>query len=156
MELIVRHFAELSPEELYAVLKLRVDVFVVEQNCPYPDLDGRDQAALHVWLQDEEGIEAYLRIMDRGAVSEYVTIGRVVARRRRQGLATKLLQEAVPLAEEAFQADKIYLEAQTYARGLYEKLGFEQVSEEFLEDGIPHIKMLKDLRKKDASSAEKR
>ena len=67
MLLRVRKFYELSAEELYAILKLRVNVFVVEQNCPYPELDDRDQEAVHIWLEDRDGIHAYLRIMDRGA-----------------------------------------------------------------------------------------
>ena len=145
MQLRYKRFEELTLQELYEILQLRVNVFVVEQNCAYEDLDSRDQDALHVWLEDEEGIEAYLRIMDRGVVSPYVSIGRVIACKRRQGLATELLKEAIVIARKEFQADKIYLEAQVYAKSLYEKLGFVQVSEEFLEDGIPHIRMLKEL-----------
>ena len=147
MELVIKRFEELRLDELYQLLKLRVDVFVVEQRCAYAELDNRDQKALHVMLRDEDGIEAYLRIMDRGAVSEYVTIGRVIAVKRRCGLASRLLQEAIKAAEDYFNADQIYLEAQVYARGLYEKQGFRQISEEFLEDGIPHIGMLLDLKK---------
>ena len=70
MDCRVKRFNELTPDELYAILKLRVDVFVVEQCCPYPELDGRDRDALHVWLEDEDGIAAYLRVMDRGVESE--------------------------------------------------------------------------------------
>ncbi|MBQ9687489.1 MAG: GNAT family N-acetyltransferase [Oscillospiraceae bacterium] len=145
MEIQIKTFDQLSKEELYAVLKLRVDVFVVEQQCPYADLDGKDLHALHVMLKDEDGIEAYLRILDRGVVSEHVAIGRVIAVKRRCGLASKLLICAIDAARTYFQADKIYLEAQTYARGLYEKQGFRQITEEFLEDGIPHIGMLLEL-----------
>ena len=142
MELFVKSFEELSTRELYDLLRLRVDVFVVEQRCPYPELDGRDQASLHVWLQDETGIQAYLRIMDRGVSSEYVTIGRVIAVKRRQGLGSRILAEGVRLARERFGAEQIYLEAQVYAKTLYEKQGFRAISEPFLEDGIPHVKML--------------
>ena len=145
MELKVKGFEELSPHELYDLLRLRVDVFVVEQRCPYPELDGRDQAALHVWLRDESGIQAYLRIMDRGVAGEYVTIGRVIAVQRRKGLGTRILAEGIRLARERFGAEQIYLEAQVYAKGLYEKQGFRTISEPFLEDGIPHVKMLLDL-----------
>ena len=144
LTLRVCRFSELSTGELYDLLQLRVSVFVVEQQCPYPELDGLDQAALHVWLEDENGIQAYLRIMDRNESRPYVSIGRVLAVRRRQGLATKLLREAIRLAQEVFHAEDVYLEAQVYARSLYEKLGFRQISEEFLEDGIPHVKMLLD------------
>ncbi|MBQ1383242.1 MAG: GNAT family N-acetyltransferase, partial [Solobacterium sp.] len=85
---------------------------------------------------------AYLRIMDKGAVSDYVSIGRVIAVKRRQGIATRLVSDAVRTAKEQFAADRIYLEAQVYAKGLYEKLGFREVSDVFLEDGIPHVKMI--------------
>lgn len=142
MQLQIKRFDELTADELYAILKLRVDVFVVEQQCPYPELDGCDRDALHVCLADEQGIAAYLRILDRGVRSEYVTIGRVVAARRRMGLGTRILKAGIKAAKEIFGADMIYVEAQTYARGLYEKQGFHQISGEFLEDGIPHIKML--------------
>ena len=145
MELIVKTFDELSTRELYSLLRLRVDVFVVEQSCPYPELDGRDQDALHVWLRDDQGIQAYLRIMDRGVSSEYVTLGRVIAVRRRTGLGSRILAEGIRLARERFGAEQIYLEAQAYARSLYEKQGFRSISEPFPEDGIPHVKMLLDL-----------
>lgn len=142
MLLKIKPYRDLSTDELYAILKLRVNVFVVEQNCPYPELDDCDQQALHIWLEDEDGIEAYLRVLDRGVKSDYVTLGRVIAAKRRMGLGTRIVQAGIRAARERFAADAIYLEAQTYARGLYEKQGFRQISEEFLEDGIPHIKML--------------
>lgn len=142
MQLYVKRFQELTTDELYAILKLRVDVFVVEQRCPYPELDDLDRAALHVWLEDEAGIEAYVRVLDKGVKSLNAALGRVIAVRRRVGLGTKIVQAGIDAAREVFGADAVYIEAQTYARSLYEKLGFRQSSEEFLEDGIPHIKML--------------
>ena len=142
MELHVKRFSELTLDELYALLRLRVDVFVVEQNCPYPELDGRDQAALHVFLTDAEGIQACLRVLDRGVVSEHAALGRVIARKRGCGLGRRVVEAGIAAARERFGAETVYLEAQSYARGFYEKLGFRQVSEEFLEDGIPHVKML--------------
>ena len=142
METVIKRFAELTTDELYDILRLRAEVFVVEQNCVYQDLDGRDQAAVHVWVRGETGILAYLRVMDRGVTQEYTAIGRVIVVRRRQGLGTRVLREGIRVAREHFGADRIYLEAQVYARSLYEKQGFRQVSEEFLEDGIPHIGML--------------
>ena len=145
MELSAKRFDELTNSELYDILKLRVNTFVVEQNCPYPELDDKDQDALHVFLRDEEGIQAYLRIMGRGVSSEYVSIGRVVAVKRRCGFGSRVLEEGIRLAKERFRAEKINLEAQTYARTLYEKHGFRQISEEFLEDGIPHIKMIAEV-----------
>ena len=144
MKLYRKRFAELTTDELYRLLQLRVSVFVVEQNCPYMELDGLDQDAIHVWLEDAGEILAYLRVMDRGVESDYVSIGRVIAVKRRCGLGSRILAEGVRAARECFQADTIYLEAQVYAKGLYEKQGFRRISEEFLLDGIPHIKMLLD------------
>lgn len=144
MELVVKTFYELTLDELYDILKLRSDVFVVEQECVYQDLDDRDREAIHVWLQDENGIQAYLRVMDRGVTQEHAAIGRVIAVKRRQGLGSRLLRAGIDVARQRFGADKIYLEAQVYAKALYEKQGFRQVSEEFLEDGIPHVKMILD------------
>lgn len=146
MELFVKHFGELTADELYDILKLRVDVFVVEQKCPYPELDGRDREAYHVYFRDERGIAAYLRVMDRGAVyPDAAAIGRVIARDRRQGLGSLILREGISVARSKFGAESIRLEAQTYARSLYEKAGFVQISGEYLEDGIAHIGMLLEL-----------
>ena len=152
MELHVKRFEELSPNELYEILKLRVNVFVVEQRCAYPELDDCDQNALHVWLEDEAGIEAYVRVLDRGVKSPTVSIGRVIAVKRRMGLGTKIVQAGIRAAESVFGAKAVYIEAQTYARRLYEKQGFRQISEEFLEDGIPHIRMLLLLEDREAPS----
>ena len=142
----VKAFHDLTPDELYRIMKLRVDVFVVEQKCPYAELDNLDQAAMHVWLEDEGRIVAYLRVMDKGAESDCVSLGRVLSVKRRCGLGTGVLQKGIQVAQEVYGAEAIYLEAQTYARGLYEKLGFRQISEEFILDGIPHIKMILYLR----------
>lgn len=138
----VKAFHELTLDELYRIMKLRVDVFVVEQKCPYAELDNLDQAAMHVWLEDEGRIMAYLRVMDKGAESDCVSLGRVVSAKRRCGLGTGILQKGIQVAQEVYGAEAIYLEAQTYARGLYENLGFRQMSDEFMLDGIPHIKMI--------------
>ena len=145
MELCIKRFDELPLSELYAILKLRSEVFVVEQNCVYNDPDGRDEAALHLFLRDAEGLQAYLRVMEKDDTHEYVSIGRVIAVRRRCGLASRLLEAGIDAAKAHFGARQVYLEAQTYAKGLYEKQGFRQISEEFLEDGIPHVKMLLEL-----------
>lgn len=142
MTLQIKYFNELTADELYAILRLRAAVFVVEQNCPYLDPDNLDQDAVHLWLEDEGGIKAYLRILDRGTESEHVAIGRVIAVKRRCGLGSQLLKEGIRVARERLHADKIYLEAQSYAKGLYEKQGFRPVSEEFLLDGIPHVRMI--------------
>lgn len=140
----IKRFQELSPDELYAIAKLRVDVFVVEQNCAYHEFDDRDQDAVHVWIEDENGIAAYLRVLDRGVESEYVALGRVISSRRGEGLGAKVMQEGIRVAEEIYGAGKIYLEAQTYAEGFYMKQGFHRISDEFMLDGIPHYKMLRE------------
>lgn len=142
MKLCIKKFGELTLRELYEILKLRIDVFVVEQNCPYQEADNRDQDALHVFLKDETGIQAYLRVMDRGVESEYVSIGRVVSLKRGCGLGRQILSEGIAAAKEYFRTETIYLEAQTYAEGFYKNAGFRRISDAFDIDGIPHIKML--------------
>ena len=145
MELIVKHFSELSTEELFEIYKLRVSVFIVEQSCPYQDIDDADRSAYHVWLRDEDGIEAYARVLPAGAAFPTPAIGRVIAVKRRCGLGTKIVTASIETARDRLGADMITIEAQTYARSLYEKAGFRQTSEEFLEDGIPHIQMQLEL-----------
>lgn len=142
MELVIKKFDELTAEELYDILKLRVDVFVVEQECAYPEIDGKDKCAYHVWLKDDEGIAAYLRVLDKGVSFDDAAVGRVISARRRKGFGTIVLKEGIRIAKEKFKADKITIEAQVYAKKFYENVGFKQVSEEFLEDGIPHILMI--------------
>lgn len=145
MELVVKHFSQLSAEELFEIYKLRVSVFVVEQSCPYQEVDEADRAAYHVWLKDSQGIQAYARVLPPGAVFPTVAIGRVIAVKRRCGLGGRIVAAAVDTAREKFGGDKVTIEAQVYARALYEQAGFHQTSEEFLEDGIPHIQMQLDL-----------
>ena len=142
MELKIKHFSELSAQELFAIYKLRVSVFVVEQNCPYQEVDDADEHAYHVWFEDEDGIEAYLRVVEPGVVFPECAIGRVIAVKRRCGLGTKIVSAGLRASQERYGAEAVRIEAQTYARKLYEGLGFVQTSEEFLEDGIPHIGML--------------
>lgn len=130
---------DLTADRLYAILRLRADVFVVEQECAYGDLDGRDLLAStrHLWLEAEDrSVSAYLRVLaDPGGVSR---IGRVVtaAPARGRGLAASLLAAALDGADGEF-----VLDAQTYAQALYARFGFVAEGEEFLEDGIPHITM---------------
>ena len=144
MELVIKRFDELTLQELYEILRLRVNVFVVEQHCPYPEIDGKDEFSHHLYYRDEDGIQAYLRVVDAGVSFDEASIGRVLSRKRRCGLAANLLREGIRFAHETLGVDALRIEAQTHARGLYEKAGFRQVSEEFLEDGIPHIQMLLD------------
>ncbi|MBQ1275025.1 MAG: GNAT family N-acetyltransferase [Cellulosilyticum sp.] len=142
MELVVKHFKALSLEELYEILRVRAAVFVVEQTCVYQDLDEKDQSAYHVFLKDDKGIKAYLRVLDKGVSYEEASIGRVLTVDRGCGLGEKIVTEGIKVAKEKFQADRIRISAQLYAKGFYEKAGFKQVSDEYLEDGIVHVAMV--------------
>ncbi|MFV1990340.1 MAG: GNAT family N-acetyltransferase [Acidimicrobiales bacterium] len=138
-EIFVRKFWDLTAAQFHEILRLRIDVFVVEQSCPYPELDGadRDDATLHYWTEDAEGITAYLRTLKhpRGR-----RIGRVVtaSRRRSEGLAAALM-ERVLKDERGFMV----LSAQSYLQEFYERFGFAAEGEEYLEDEIPHIDMVR-------------
>ncbi len=141
-----KHFKELSLTELYEILKTRAEIFVVEQTCPYQDLDDKDQDAVHVFCFNEAGrVAACLRVFWKDEKAGIAQIGRVVTLEHGKGLGGQLLHQGVELAINKFKAQKIYLEAQRYAIGYYAKEGFEVVSEPFLEDGIPHVKMEKIL-----------
>lgn len=142
MELVIKHFNELTNDELYDILKARVDVFVVEQNCPYPEIDSKDKNAYHIILRDEQGIAAYLRVLESGVSFDEPALGRILTTRRGEGLGAAIVREGIKFAAEKLCAAKIKIEAQTYARGFYEKLGFRQCSEPFMDDGIEHIEML--------------
>ena len=146
MNLFVKHFKELSIEELYEILKVRVEVFVVEQNCPYQEVDDKDKQSYHVYLKDHTGIKAYLRVIDKGVAYEETSIGRVLTIDRGCGLGNQILSEGIKVAKEKMNADKIKIEAQSYAREFYEKFGFKQISDEFIEDGIPHVEMILNLK----------
>ena len=146
MELVIKQFRELSVEELLEIYKLRVAIFVVEQRCPYQEVDDADKQAYHAYLKDEGGIQAYIRVLPKGVCFDEASLGRVIAVKRRCGLGSRILSTGIRLAEEKFDADMIVIAAQVYARKFYEKAGFVQTSGEFLEDGIPHIKMALRLR----------
>ena len=141
METFVKRFDELTVDELYEILKLRADVFVIEQQCIYPDIDQKDRKSLHVFVKNQNEIVAYLRVLEKGVSFDEVGIGRVISKYRRKGLGTVVLKAGIQAAKEIYLADEIIIEAQTYAKSFYELQGFVQCSEEFLEDGIPHIKM---------------
>lgn len=143
MKLRIKPWDELTAEELYGLLQLRSAVFVVEQQCIYQDIDGKDRRAIHVWAEDEAGVAGCLRVLPAGMQGETAAVGRVVTRDRGTGLGRMLMEAGIRAAEERLDADVICLEAQTYARGFYEKLGFQAISEPFLEDGIPHVKMMR-------------
>ena len=141
MELAVKTFQELTADELYELLRLRAEVFVVEQSCPYQDLDGKDRAALHLLLREGETLQAYARVLPAGTAFPTAGLGRVCTRSRGRGLGRAVVAAGIRAAREKLGAEEITIEAQSYVRGLYEGFGFRQSSEEFLEDGIPHIQM---------------
>lgn len=140
MELVVKTFAELNTHELYEILRVRAAIFVVEQDCVYQDLDGIDQRAVHAFLRDETGIQAYLRVFEKD--SRTAQMGRMLTVERSAGLGGQLLKEGIRIAREVLKKGVLYIEAQSYAIGFYEREGFRVTSEEFLEDGIPHVQMM--------------
>ena len=148
MELHIKRYNELTRDELYEIMKARIEVFVVEQNCPYPEIDGKDIGAYHVWLSENNEIAAYLRVLDKGVSFEDASLGRVLSTKRRCGLGTAIVKEGIRVAKEMFGAERITIEAQTYVKELYEKCGFVQVSDEFLDVGIPHVKMVLEIKDK--------
>ena len=145
MQLLIKHFNELTADELYDILAARAEVFVVEQNCAYQDLDGIDKNAYHVYYKEDGKIVAYLRVIDKGERLDEVSIGRVISLKRRCGLGSALMREGLRVAKEKFGATKVKIGAQLYAKPFYESVGFKQISGEYLEDGIPHIYMLAEL-----------
>ncbi len=136
-EVFVKHYTELTADELYDLLALRAEVFVVEQNCAYLDPDGVDKVSWHVWLRDERGLAGCLRVYGRNGVR----IGRVVVRYRREGLGTRLMAEGIRAAREKLAAREILISAQQYAQPFYERSGFVRCTDPYLEDGIPHVGM---------------
>ena len=147
METIIKKYKELTIDELYEILKLRSEVFVVEQNCIYQDVDDIDKRSYHIYMKekDKPEIRVYLRVFEKD--KDTAQIGRVVTDEnyRRKGYASKLMLKGIEISKNEMKKSKIYLEGQVYAAKLYENLGFKIISDEFLEDGIPHYKMLKVL-----------
>lgn len=140
-------FQELSTDELYELLRVRSEVFVVEQNCVYQDLDYDDQKAVHLWMtlrqeaEKGEKIVALARVCPAGTHMKEISIGRVITTERGKGYGKEIMLHAIDAAVEHFDASLIDIEAQEYAKGFYEGVGFRQSSESFMLDGIPHIKM---------------
>ena len=134
-------FQELTVDELYELLRVRSEVFVVEQDCVYQDMDGDDQKAIHLWLTVADKVVALARVCPEGTHMEEVSIGRVITTERGKGYGKQIMLHAIDAAVEHFNAKRIDIEAQEYARGFYESVGFRQSSEFFILDGIPHIRM---------------
>lgn len=136
-----KRFSELTTAELYQILRARTEVFVVEQNCVYQDMDNDDQPAIHLWLTVNDKVVALCRVCPAGTHMEGISIGRVITTERGRGYGRQIMIEAIEAAREYFHATQIDIEAQKYAKGFYEKVGFRQSSGTFILDGIPHIKM---------------
>ena len=138
-------FHQLTVDELYAIMALRQEVFVVEQNCPYLDADGKDQAAWHLMGFENDDLVLHTRLLPKGiSYEEYASIGRVVnhPKVRGKGAGQLLMWKSIKLCHLLFGKTPIKIGAQTYLLKFYEKFGFRSTGEEYLEDGIPHTKMI--------------
>ncbi|MFC3039332.1 GNAT family N-acetyltransferase [Virgibacillus xinjiangensis] len=144
MEWHYRKFNELSNNELYNLLKARVEVFVVEQDCPYPELDDYDQKAVHCYLDIKGEPAALVRLLPAGSKFEHPSIGRVMVaeKHRGKGYGKEVMKRAMAYITEVWSEDSIHIMAQEYLKQFYMSLGFRQASEMYLEDNIPHIDMI--------------
>ncbi|WBL25684.1 GNAT family N-acetyltransferase [Zunongwangia sp. HGR-M22] len=145
MEILVKQFNELSLKDLYDILQLRSEVFVVEQDCVYQDIDGKDADALHIIGKKNNEIVAYTRCFDKGFYFEEAAIGRVVVKmnQRKYGYGHDIMKASLKAIKEHFNTEGIRLSAQQYLIKFYENHGFTTEGEGYLEDGIPHIAMVK-------------
>lgn len=144
MEYKIRTFDELSNKELYSILRLRSEIFVVEQNCVYQDLDNKDLDGYHLMAIENGELIGYLRILNKGVSYKEASIGRVVVKKeyRRKKLGLEIINKGIDFIINTMKEKEVRISAQVYAKNLYEKAGFVEVSEEYLEDDIPHVEML--------------
>ena len=145
LNFIIKDFNQLSTQDLYAILQLRSEVFVVEQDCVYLDLDGKDQLAYHVLGYKDLKLIAYARVFKPGDYFSKSSIGRIIVKKeyRRFKYGDHLVQNSIEFIEKKFKEKEILISAQAYLINFYNNLGFVQKGEQYLEDNIPHIKMLK-------------
>ncbi|HNE50251.1 MAG: GNAT family N-acetyltransferase [Chitinophagales bacterium] len=146
MPFVLKHFNELNCNELYELLQLREAVFQVEQNCIYEDIDGKDRFCWHLQYYIDDILVAYCRLVPENvSYQNYTSIGRVVSHKayRKQGIGRALMQQALMEMETLFPTIPIKISAQQYLQKFYESLGFTTVGEGYLEDGIPHVAMVK-------------
>lgn len=146
LEITVNTFEELTTTILYDILQLRSEIFVVEQDCAYQDLDGKDRKALHVIGTKNDEIVAYTRIFKAGDYLAQASIGRVVVKKgeRQHGYGFDIMNASIKAVHERLQETSIALSAQTYLKRFYGALGFVEKGGEYLEDGIPHVMMVRD------------
>lgn len=144
MKNIIKKFNELNLEELYEILKIRSQVFVLEQECLYQDLDNKDKQSYHLYIREEQKVIAYCRILEKGVSYKEISIGRVLVDENYRGkkIAKELLQNAINFVVNDLKEESIRISAQAYLIDFYKSLGFKTVSELYLEDNIPHIEML--------------
>tara|TARA_B100000586_G_C19872545_1_gene327440 strand:+ start:173 stop:613 length:441 start_codon:yes stop_codon:yes gene_type:complete len=145
MTIEIKAFNELTLDSLYEVLQLRAEVFVVEQNCPYQDVDGKDQKAMHILGYHKEQLVAYTRVFKPGYYFDNASIGRVVVKEnaRQYGFGKDIMKASIAFIEDTLDLSTIELSAQTYLKKFYNDLGFKEIGEGYLEDDIPHIRMIK-------------
>ncbi|MGQ0740582.1 MAG: GNAT family N-acetyltransferase [Bacteroidota bacterium] len=144
MEWMLKKFDELALHELYAILQLRNEVFAVEQNCVYPDMDNKDQLSFHLTGRENDKLMAYTRIIPPGVVYEEPSIGRVVTApaARGAGAGRELMERSIQAAYKLFGKTPIRIGAQLYLHSFYSSLGFQQTGDVYPEDGIEHIEMI--------------
>ena len=145
LQIKIKTFNQLTLTILYDLLQLRSEVFVVEQDCVYQDIDGKDKKALHVLGYKEEKLVAYTRLFKAGDYFEEASIGRVVVseNERKHKYGNDIMKASITAINSYYNTDTILISAQTYLKRFYNSLGFFEIGEEYLEDGIPHIKMKK-------------
>ncbi len=146
MKTTTKTFNQLSTTELYEILQLRSEVFVVEQDCVYQDIDGKDEKALHVLGTKNNEIIAYTRCFKPGDYFNEASIGRVVVKKsqRKFKFGNKIMLESIKAIQQNYQTETIKISAQCYLNKFYSNLGFKNTGDEYLEDGIPHIAMIKE------------
>lgn len=145
MELKIKKFNELTTKELYEILKSRAEIFIVEQNINYQDLDDIDYKSLHFFFEEDNRIIAYLRAFYKDNNKDVVKIGRVLTLKHGIGLGKKLFENSLIEIKQQMKPKKITMDAQKYATGFYEKFGFKIKSDEFIEEGIMHVIMELDV-----------
>lgn len=137
-------FDQLELKQLYSILKARVDVFVLEQNCAYQEIDGIDEKCMHLFEEENGEIISYCRLIPREVLYEEPSIGRILVQKKYRGenRARPLIEEAIRILKEELNANEIKIHGQVYLQKFYESFGFKGVTDVYLEDGIPHIDML--------------
>tara|TARA_B100000614_G_C14478059_1_gene465475 strand:+ start:575 stop:1018 length:444 start_codon:yes stop_codon:yes gene_type:complete len=143
MKTFIKTFQDLSNTEIYQILRLRSEVFVVEQECIYQDIDNKDKKAVHIFLKEKNEIIAYSRVFKEKEYFENPSIGRVVVanKRRMYGVGKKIMNISIDYIKQNIKAKSIEISAQKYLKKFYLNLGFVQQGDEYLEDNIPHLRM---------------